>query len=582
MSKEAVRAQVTELQEDYGRNAYLLYAMGLEIGTNDYDSLRRYSLLDHPQDRKIDFFYLNSETRRAIVAQGYVSEDWGRPAAPANKASDLNTAASWLLDRPIDAIPDEAVRKTAEELRDGLNSGEIETMEFIYVHNLPESVNVEEEILTLDASVKRRIRDDTKWSQNEILVRVSEHGINTIAVLQEQLESTIRIDEEVILTSSTAPQELYSGNWRATTATVSGDQFSALVVKYGADLYSSNVRDYLGSRNTARNINKQIERTAREHPADFWVFNNGVTIITHEFTIEDAAVKCRGLSVVNGAQTIGSLGTISGADLAAVLVPTRVVEPVKPGLAIDIIRFNNTQNPIKAWELRSIDPVQSRLLDDFESTLKLKYELRRGISRRSIDDIHFEKLAPWLSAFYGDPQTPHRNRREIYEGDARYAGLFNATSNVHNLAFIYRIGETVGASKDNLRSRIEEGVASAQERSLYGYFQYGAFQYVAIFLVSETLAAIYPGGDPAFQHRVTMVDEAALTNREAAIAELRPMVQFAITPVATAIGDREAYQVFRSREEVQKLSDQIKVLVMQQEALNPTLFDETRAKLRLL
>ena len=582
MSKEAVRAQVTELQGAYGRNAYLLYAMGLEIGTNDYDSLRRYNLLDHPRDRKIDFFYLNSETRRAIVAQGYVGENWGRPAAPANKASDLNTAASWLLDRPIDEIPDEAVRKAAEELRDGLNSGEIETIEFMYVHNLPESVNVEEELRTLNSSVTQRIKDDPTWSQYDILVRSSEHGINTISVLQEQLESTIRIDEEVILTSSTTPQKLHSGNWRATTATISGDQFSDLVAKYGAELYSSNVRDYLGSRDTARNINKQIERTAREHPENFWVFNNGVTIITHEFSIEQVLVKCRGLSVVNGAQTIGSLGAIVGADLAAVSVPTRIVEPVQPGLAIDIIRFNNTQNPIKAWELRSIDPVQSRLLDDFENELDLRYELRRGISRRSIDDIHFEKLAPWISAFYGDPQTPHRNRRELYENDARYAGLFDAKSNVRNLAFIYRIGEAVGAGKDRLKSRIDAGIASDQEESLYGYFQYGAFQYVAIFLVSETLAAIYPGSDPTFQHRVTMANEEALTNREAAIAELRPVVQFAIAPVATAIGDREAYQVFRSREEVEKLSDQIKVLVMQQEALNPTLFDETRAKLRLL
>ena len=580
--KQAVRAQFTRLEGDYGRNAYLLYAMGLVIGTNDYDSLRRYNLLDNPQDRKIDFFYLDSETGRAIVAQGYVSDDWERSAAPANKASDLNTAASWLLDRPIDDILDEAVRKAAEELRDGLDSGEIELVEFIYVHNLPESVNVEEELLTLNASVQQRIRDDAKWSQFEIGVRASEHGINTISALHEQLESTIKIEDEVILISSTAPQELCSGNWRATTATVSGDQVSALVSKYGADLYSSNVRDYLGSRDTARNINKQIERTARESPENFWVFNNGVTIITHEFSIEEVSVRCRGLSIVNGAQTIGSLGAISGVDLTAVLVPTRIVEPVEPGLAIDIIRFNNTQNPVKAWELRSIDPVQSRLLDDFERSLKLKYELRRGISRRSIEDIHFEKLAPWLSAFYGDPQTPHRNRREIYESDARYAQLFNHTSNVHNLAFIYRIGEAVGASKDELKYRIEAGTASAQEMSLYGYFQYGAFQYVAMYLVSETLAAIYPGGDRTFQHRVTMADEEALTNREAAIAELRPVVQFAITPVATAIGEREAYQVFRSREEVQKLSDQIKVLVMQQEALNPALFDETRAKLRLL
>jgi len=76
------------------------------------------------------------------------SDDWGKQEAPANKASDLNTAAAWLLQRPIEEVPD-VIRGHAKLLRDGLEKKTINKIIFAYAHNAFESHNVEVELETV-------------------------------------------------------------------------------------------------------------------------------------------------------------------------------------------------------------------------------------------------------------------------------------------------------------------------------------------------------------------------------------------------------------------------------------------------
>lgn len=84
----------------------------------------------------------------ACVAQGLTSVEWAKQEAPANKASDLNTAAAWLLQRPIEEVPD-VIRSQSKLLRDGLEKGSITKVIFAYAHNALESQNVEAELQTV-------------------------------------------------------------------------------------------------------------------------------------------------------------------------------------------------------------------------------------------------------------------------------------------------------------------------------------------------------------------------------------------------------------------------------------------------
>lgn len=584
MSAETVKFEVEQLANQFDESrGYLLYAMGLELGTDDYEALNRDCVIDggDENDRKVDFFYLDTGSRRAVVAQSYFRLDWNRPEAPAQKASDLNTARAWLFDRPTDEIPDKRVQKVAQELRDALDAGAIDSIDFLYVHNLPESVNVREELDTLEASLRRNLQD-AAWAEMNVEGTADEYGLRTVVSLQEQRESGIRVGDSLSLTSTTQPQQVSGDEWTAVIVTALASDLVALVRKYETQLYSSNVRDYLGSRATRNNINNQIQATAREHPRDFWAFNNGVTAVTHEITeVEENGVTIRGFSIVNGAQTVGSLARVDDEHLIDVLIPLRIVSPRDAALTASIIRFNNTQNPVEAWELRSIDKVQKRISEDFSAELGLTYERRRGQTRRGPDAILFEKLAPWLSAFYGDSTTPHRNKRDLYESDQHYAILFNNQTDVRNATLAYRVGEAVLALKDEYKALAAREPATAQDELLYGFFQFGAFQYALIQLIAGALQTIHHSADRRFPQRIRFSDDAIAKDRPRAIEGLLPLAKYVLLAVPVMLGDQDAYAVFRSREQLDSLSLKINLNIQQNEVMRPNEFDPVRALTRV-
>jgi hypothetical protein len=87
----------TELVNRIGYNdAYLVVAIALFVEEPDVDALASEGLTEGGNDKKIDFIYHDKEARRIVFAQGYMSTK-NNDSAPANKASDLNTACAWLV-----------------------------------------------------------------------------------------------------------------------------------------------------------------------------------------------------------------------------------------------------------------------------------------------------------------------------------------------------------------------------------------------------------------------------------------------------------------------------------------------------
>jgi hypothetical protein len=122
----------------YGSNGLLLFALQLRFGVQDVEGIAATSLTDGPNDKKCDLVYVDRGEARVVVAQAYAAADESKSEAPANKAAELNTAASWLLASDLDTLP-EPLRSAAAEVRDALGEDEIRDFEIWYVHNLPES-----------------------------------------------------------------------------------------------------------------------------------------------------------------------------------------------------------------------------------------------------------------------------------------------------------------------------------------------------------------------------------------------------------------------------------------------------------
>ncbi len=150
MSEETDWQGALSAREDlmqYGDNAVGLFALAVRFSLDDIHTAASESVTDGSDDKKCDLIYIDREEGVAVVAQCYWASK-KKASAPANKASDLNTAVAWLLQRPIEQLPSR-LRSPASELRESIRNGEIRRFEAWYVHNLPENKSVRDELDTV-------------------------------------------------------------------------------------------------------------------------------------------------------------------------------------------------------------------------------------------------------------------------------------------------------------------------------------------------------------------------------------------------------------------------------------------------
>lgn len=141
--------------------------------------------------KKCDILYVDKERQAAVIAQCYISTK-PRPAAPANKASDLNTALTWLLSSDLDRLPD-ALKGRADELRSAINAGEIRQFYIWYVHNLPGSKNVQDELRAVENTARAAL---AKYpSGQDINIFSEEIGGDRLEHLYMQAERTVIVTE---------------------------------------------------------------------------------------------------------------------------------------------------------------------------------------------------------------------------------------------------------------------------------------------------------------------------------------------------------------------------------------------------
>jgi hypothetical protein len=308
--------------------------MGLYLEEPDLEALASEGLTDGKNDKKIDFIYLDRDAKRIVFAQGYYAENTAKNSAPANKASDLNTAAAWLLSGEPALIP-QPLATIIEDCRAALTEGEVEGIEFLYVHNLPESVSVNRELQTAATHMRKALGDGSS-----VRVLSRELGSSTIDHLYATQDSHIEVKDEILCPGKAFLTEA-GPKWEASVLSVPGSWLHNLFAVHGEALFSANYRGFLGI-SKRRRINTGIRQSAELKPNDFWVFNNGITLLTLGKKETKEGTLLAGISVINGAQTTGSIGSvdISKFDMKNVKVLCRIIKCTDPDTISEIVKYN--------------------------------------------------------------------------------------------------------------------------------------------------------------------------------------------------------------------------------------------------
>lgn len=468
----------------YQDNALGLFALGLNFGLDDLSSIGVDAITDGSDDKKLDMIFINTEEKYAVVAQCYYCNS-DKQSAPSNKASDLNTGLGWLLQRNIDEIP-ERIKSASINLRNTISENNIERIYLWYVHNLPESHHVEEELVTVQQTAQTIL--ENKYPDIKVDVLYQEVGANTLQNWYESCETPILIDDDIELNNN-GGYEIKEQHWESYSTAIQLRQLASLYKKHKTKIFSANVRDYLGSRKSDSNINNGIKRTAEEDPSNFWVYNNGLTILTHSYELENKKIKLKGISIVNGAQTTGAIGSLKRLPSPNALVQARIIAITDKSINLidNIIRYNNSQNKVEAADFRSTDKIQRRLKEEFTKIPDAQYEGgRRGSSsdiiRRKPNLLGSYTVGQALAAFHGEPITAYNKKAGIWINNKTYDKLFNDHTKAAHIVFCYSLVKSIEDKKKSLQSKAS-GLTRDDEELLNFLRQRGA-----IFLITYAIA----------------------------------------------------------------------------------------------
>lgn len=210
-----------------------------------------------------------------------------------------------------------------------------------------------------------------------------------------------------------------------------------------------NVRDYQGPN---IKVNGAIRQSLDGGKGDeFWVLNNGVTILTDNCHFGGGKLNIKSPELVNGLQTSVEIFNYhhkhKGDDPRTVLV--RVITPPSEAYRRRIIKATNNQTPVNAISLSANDEIQF----DIEELFRLNglyYDRRKGEYRRKrmpvSQIVSMNELAQSVIAIVlRKPDDARARPAKYYESDESLAKVFDPGADRRLFLACIRIDRTVKA-----------------------------------------------------------------------------------------------------------------------------------------
>lgn len=540
-------------------------------GNEDPDHVGAEALVGGGNDKKIDAFFIDLEQHCAYIGQLYIADKWGKSGAPANKASDLNTATAWLLSVAGAKTLPKTLLDRAAELQRLLRSGEVQAIHLFYCHNCVESHPVKVELDTAQESMQKRL---TAESLPSVSVTATEYGLTR---LQSLIETDPNKQFVNVSKGIKASDSLYedTASWDAVTTTVDGTWLKELHNAHGARLFRPNFRDYMGLSKRRRDINSGIKNTIEREPENFWIYNNGITILCDRLITKSGKYVASGLAVVNGAQTTGSFGEANNAEGARVLA--RFIRCKSKALVNKIIKYNNTQNEIRPSDTRANEHVQNKLKAEFEE-LELVYAMRRTGGKMQYGAILSSVVGVSLAAFHGDTQLAARNSADIFVDDETYGRVFRSDLTARHVVVVLALSSAIDKLKAYLKGRVDADQAAPTESQMYESLRYSMSKHFIMSLFGRLAPEIVGTKLPSlYRLELKKQDGNSMQSVESAWYEvLRLVLPFVGNQIAS-LGD--PYDVTRDVAKVNTVASQCAPFISLARGTNSRPFTKLKGKI---
>ncbi len=298
---------------------------------------------------------------------------------------------------------------------------------------------------------------------------------------------------------------------------ITGTDLGILWEKYGRRLFTENIRSFLGNSN----INDGILNVIKHEPENFVYFNNGITILCKSIKKKPiggsdkaiGAFTCNGIAVVNGAQTLGSIGSMANShpdelSKLKVLVKFISLEESPEGFGQRITVATNTQNKVEKKDFVSLDGEQARI----KLELKLEnidYHYKRSDEKVMSDEtnylleeVGFSLASRWQNVDYST--MVKKESGKLWEDVTRppYTDLFNNKLSAQEIMKILRIYRFVSNKMTGMAWN-----TSGRERSIFRYGNSLIAHVIFQKMNQEILSDNYPDFETFYAHILPVLTE---------------------------------------------------------------------------
>ena len=273
--------------------------------------------------------------------------------------------------------------------------------------------------------------------------------------------------DDVILTNWGKIDSPYTAYYGTISAAAVGGWYR----EYGNRLFAKNIRFYKGNTD----VNDGIKRVLIHEPENFYYYNNGIKLLckTIHRKAKDATTNATGLfmlegvSLVNGAQTAGSIGTVfidnpEQVSKANVMVQIIDLSQASGEAATQITKLSNTQNRIENRDFASLDPTQEKIRQEL-SFSHYTYLYKGGDKVTDPDtQVTFDEAIVALACLHNDlsyATLAKRNVGALSEDITKppYKVLMNAGTNsyalLNSVMVVRYVDKELQSKKEELTGR---------------------------------------------------------------------------------------------------------------------------------
>jgi hypothetical protein len=421
------------------------------------------AIVDGFDDNGIDAIYFDNELRIVYVVQS----KWD---STGKKSPDLGSIQKFiqgvkdLLSAKFERF-NEKIKAKQDELEFALENPEVSfELLIVYTGTQPLSKDGEQVLQDLVDGIND-VGDIVKFK--------AYNQKDLYAVISRGMEKTSIILENVTLYDFGQISDPYY----AVYGQVTSAEIASWYQQHGQQLLARNLRKFKGDTE----VNQSIKKTLISETGKFWYFNNGITVLCDSINKapkgspnrDVGQFRFNGVSVVNGAQTVGVIATTVSqgfpkAGNGRVLVRFISLENCPPDFAVEVTTATNTQNKIELRDFASLDPTQERLRQDLLLDLQKVYAYKSGdVISSSQEGCTIDEATIALACSLPEVQFAADSKRYISQlwGDIHeppYTLIFNENLSAHRLwrsVEVSRIVESTLQSEKSNFTNIERLIA---------------------------------------------------------------------------------------------------------------------------